>query len=276
MRSLLTLSFILFFGASSAQAEDTRPLIGDPINGKRLYEKSTKKKVRVNGNWINALTHRQSVKGLSMGKGGFPKVKSENALDKYDVLAFIRSNNTNIRDVAVGATHVLVTQGEYDKYAEERLLERAKIELDGKKRKHRVFAHYNLGQTDRDLMLVRPKQLKKRDRLKPAKKSGYTVFMPLVGFRDGTFEAAFTVDKDIIITNITIRAPDGSTPDDLNRRTARLVGHGGRGKYDGLKLVGAGKAVRELKKPLSEAFLMGMEAVYMFEVDERDHFVFDE
>jgi hypothetical protein len=276
MRPIPLMLCALVLASSATLATETRPLIGDPVNGKVVYEKSTKKKVRVNGNWINALTHKQSVKGLQKGKGGFPTIKSDNLLDRYDALAYIRSQNTNIRDIAGNATHILVTEGEYDKHAEERLMERAQLDLSGKKRKYRVFAHYTLGQTNRDLVLVRPKQLKKRDRLKPAKKSGYTVFMPLKGFRDGKHEVAFSVDQDILVTQIVIRAPDGSVPDDLNRRTSRLIGHGGRGLYDGLKMVGAGKAVRELKKPLSEAFLLGMEAVYMFEVDERDHFLFDE
>ena len=276
MRLIPSMICAFFLVSSTTVASETRPLIGDPLNGKIVYEKSTKKKVRVNGNWINALTHKQSVTGLKKGKGGFPAIKSDNLLDRYDALAYIRSQNTNIRDLADKATHILVTEGEYDKFAEERLTERAKLDLSGKKRKYRVFAHYDLGGEKRDVVLVRPKQLKRRDRLKPVKKSGYTVFMPLKGFRDGKHEVAFSVDQDILITQIVIRAPDGSVPDDLNRRTSKLIGHGGRGLYDGLKIVGAGKAVRELKKPLSAAFILGMEAVYMFEVDERDHFIFDE
>ena len=33
--------------------------------------------------------------------------------------------------------------------------------------------------------------------------------------------------------------------------------------------------VAELEKPLSEAFLIAMESVYMFEVIEKDYFAFD-
>lgn len=266
----------VFFLAQPILAEESVPLVGDPVHGKILYDKASKKTVRVNGNWINALTNRQSLKGLVKGKGGFPRVKSENLLDRYDVLSYIRSRNTDIRDIAGDATHVLVSHGEYDQYAEERLFEQGKIDLAGKKRKYRVFALYDLKKEVKDLKLVRPKQRKKRDRLKPSKKYGYVVFMPLVGFREGKHEVAFAVDPDILITKIIIRAPDGSISENLNQSASRLAGRGGRGKYDELKLVGAGKAIRQLKKPLSNAFLLGMEAVYMFEVEERDNFAFGE
>ena len=83
------------------------------------------------------------------------------------------------------------------------------------------------------------------------------------------------MDKDIKVTGGQIVGPDGKKPEDLNRAASRLVGRGARGKYDALRLVGAGKAVRELKASISRAFLLGMESVYMFEVKERDYFAFD-
>ena len=47
-------------------------------------------------------------------------------------------------------------------------------------------------------------------------------------------------------------------------------------QYAALKAGGAGKAIAELERPLSDAFLLAAEAVYMFEVVERDYFAFDD
>ena len=77
------------------------------------------------------------------------------------------------------------------------------------------------------------------------------------------------------ITAAVVRTPAGDAPADLNQAAQRFVGKGARGKYDALKAGGAGKAISELTEPLSDACLAAAEAVYMFEVDERDYFAFD-
>lgn len=276
----LTLSLVAFGTfANPVKAQSERAEIGDIRNGEKLYKKASRKKVRVAGDWINRYSDQQVLKGLKLGKGGFPKIKSDNVLDLYDVAAFIRSRNTDLSDVAGPATHVLAGKGTYDEYALERLKEQAKIVPGKKEKTHRVFALFSVGSdrgADEDLQIVRPKQNKKRDKLKPKSGTGYVVFMPLEGLRGGGYEVAFAVDRDIKITDAVIRAPDGSVPEDLNRIAARLKGRGGRGDYGRLKAGGGGRAAKELEKPLSNAWLMGMEAVYMYEVEERDYFAFDE
>ena len=47
------------------------------------------------------------------------------------------------------------------------------------------------------------------------------------------------------------------------------------GKYEALKPGGGPKVLAELQDPLSDAYLLAAEAVYMYEVDERDYFAFD-
>lgn len=278
--SALALSLsVCGFVATEVRAEGERAHIGDVRNGEKLYKKASRKKVRVAGDWINRYSDQQVIKGLKLGKGGFPKVKSDNVLDFYDVAAFIRSRNTNLSDIAGPATHVLAGKGTYDKYALERLKEQAKIVPGKKEKTHRVFALFSVGgerDADDDLTIVRPKENKKRDKLKAKAGTGYVVFMPLKGLRGGGYEVAFAVDRDIKITDAVIRAPDGSIPEDLNRIAARLKGRGGRGDYGRLKAGGGGRAAKELDKPLSDAWLLGMEAVYMYEVEERDYFAFDE
>lgn len=274
------LAFVALFSAALAAHAGSwkeHPLDGDPVNGEKLYKKGTKAKTKVDGAWINALSDGQAITGFKSGKGGFPRIERDNPLDYQDLVAFVRSRNTDLRDIVPDeTTHVLVTSGTFDNYAVERLTERGGFEsIDKSERSHRVFALYKVGEPGADLVRVRPKQNKIRDKLKPAKRIGYVVFMPLKDVRGGGYEIAFAVDNDIKITAVEVRGPDGDKPDDLNQAAGRLVGRGARGKYDGLRLVGAGKAVRELEKAVNSAFLLGMEAVYMYEVEERDYFAFD-
>jgi hypothetical protein len=253
-----------------------RPLDGDPAHGAKLFKKS-KKKLRVDGNWINGYSDKQCLTGLKTGKGGFPKVASDNPLDAFDVIQFIRSANIDLRDlIPEETTHMLVTKGVFDKYAEERLTERGGFtSVKDEEKSNKIFVLFDLGEKKNDLVRVRPKQTKMRDTLKPKKKVGYAVVMPLRELRGGGYEVAFVVDKEIKITGVEIVAPDGTRPEDLNRAASRLIGRGARGKYDPLRLVGAGKAVRELQDAISRAFLLGMESIYMYEVKERDYFAFD-
>jgi hypothetical protein len=274
-RLTLVLGALALFAAPALGWKD-RPLDGDPAHGEKLFKKA-KKKLRVDGNWINGYSDEQCKKGLKSGKGGFPKLASDNPLDAFDVIQYIRSSNIDLRDhIPEETTHMLVTKGVFDKYAVERLTERAGFtSVKKEEKKNKLFVLYDLGKKKNDLVRVRTKQTRMRDKLKPKKKIGYAVIMPLSDLRGGGHEVAFVVDKDIKITSIEIIAPDGTRPDDLNRAAARLVGRGARGKYDPLRLVGAGKAVRELQDAISRAFLVGMESVYMYEVKERDYFAFD-
>lgn len=263
--------------AAALADDDLVALAGDPVNGKKLFQKVSKKSVKVDGNWMNARSDAALVAALKSGKDGLPKITSENVLDLYDVVAYLRSTNVDLRTHAGDATHALVATGTYDQYALERLKDRVGVVPKDDEKTRQVFALYALeGAGGDEVTLVDIKDNKRRDALKPKTKTGYLVVMPLPGVRGGGYEAAIAVDKDILITGVEIIAPDGTRPDDLNQVAARVVGKGGRGKYDGLKLVGAGMAVRDLEKPLSEAFLAGMESVYMYEVTERDYFAFDE
>lgn len=276
-KAMLVLALGLM-AAVAVASKEAHPLIGDPVHGEALYRKATGgDSVKVGGDWLNAFDERQALAALKQGKLGFPRVKSENILDLYDVLAFLQTRNTNITDLIPEADHVLIAEPELDEHAVERLRERGGITPGKDDEKRRIFAFYKLGEggTKQGLRRVFMKDFKARDALKPKKKVGYVVFLRLKGLRDGKHEAAIAVSPDIVIRDVVIRAPDGSLPADLNRAAKRFIGQGARGKYDPLRPGGAGKAVLELAKPLSEAFLLGMESVYMFEVEEREYFAFD-
>jgi len=260
-------------------AADERPLIGDVKNGERLI-KAAGATVRVDGAWLNRLPDPALAKLIEQGKGGMPEIDSDNALDAWDVLAALRARNTDLRDLNDKASHVYLAEVKLDDNARGRLKDQGKLDPSRIVDERRVFAFYDLDSGGKgvgagDFAFVTKKDTKKRDQLKRDKKAGYAVFLPLVGFRGGQHEIAFGIDKDMKITAAFIRAPDGSAPADLNQAASRFVGKGARGKYDALKPGGAGKAISELQDPLSDAFLMAAEAIYMYEVDERDYFAFD-
>lgn len=269
MKRVIAVALLL---AATGHAED-RPELGDVTNGARLLAKSGAK-VRVDGAWLNAASDEQIITKLEKGSEGFPQIESDNVLDRWDVLATLRANNSDLRDLAMGADTVLMMATKLDENAEKRLTDQAKISSAGIESERRVFGLFKL---DGDgLTFVAEKDNKRRDKLKKNTKVGYVVFVKVPGFRGGKHEAAFAIDKEMRIQQVAIRGPDGVAAVDVNQAAARFVGKGARGQYSALKAGGAGKAIAELERPLSDAFLLAAEAVYMFEVVERDYFAFDD
>lgn len=260
------------FLAGAVHAED-RPLLGDVVNGERLLGKGT---VRVDGAWLNASSDEQIIGKLEKGSEGFPQIESDNVLDRWDVLALLRAKNADLRDLAMGADTVLLMTTKLDENAEKRLTEQAKISSASIESERRVFGLYEMDPKSSALTFVAEKDNKKRDKLKKNTKVGYVVFLKIPGFRGGDHEAALAIDKDMRIQQVAIRGPDGVAAVDVNQAAARFVGKGARGQYAALKAGGAGKAIGELERPLSDAVLLAAEAVYMFEVIERDYFAFDD
>ena len=252
-----------------------RPIAGDVVNGDKILQAASAS-VRVDGAWINRYPDEAILKLLEAGSDGFPEIESDNLLDRWDVLTSLRMRNTDLRELSRDATHVYIAETILDDNAKKRLKDEAHLPPGRIESSRRVFALFALedGSTSK-LTFMSPRDTKKRDKLKKDTKVGYVVFVPLIAFKGGGYEAAFAIDPDLKITNVVVRDPKGGTPDDLNQAAQRFVGKGSRGKYDELKAGGAGKAVAELQSPLSQAFLASAEAVYMFEVDERDFFAFD-
>jgi hypothetical protein len=275
MRPILGATLAVALLALPAAAQE-RPLAGDPVNGAKLYKKAGKAKPKVDGSWLARYSEKSALKKLKSGKSGFPKISDDNELNRWDVLAYLQQNNTDVRELVPDSSHMLLSKGELDQYATERLTDQAKIKIPSGLEKGRVFVLFDLGDKGPDVRRVSEKNARVRDELKPDKKTGYVVFLPLTGYKGGKHEIGFGISKDIQVLNVVIRAPDGSTPDDLNQAARRFVGKGERGKYDKLKAPGAGRAMKNIAKPLSDAFLLAAERIYMYEVAENDHFQFDE
>jgi hypothetical protein len=265
---------MLALALTFALAAADRPIAGDVVHGDKLLKEAAAA-VRVDGAWINRYSDELILKLLD-GKDGFPEIESDNLLDRWDVVAALRTRNTDLRDLTSGATHVYVAETKLDENAEKRLKEQAHIPSSKFETSRRVFALFTLDDGDKNAFtFISAKDTKRRDQLKKDKKVGYAVFVPLAGFKGGGYEAAFGIDKDMKITHVVVRDGKGNAPDDLNQAAQRFLGKGARGKYDELKAGGAGKAVADLQTPLSQAYLSAAEAIYMYEVDERDYFAFD-
>lgn len=273
---LLALFALLCASNAFAQNATSKALVGDALHGEMLLQKSKSGPVKVDGNWLNGFDEPQALKSLAQGADGFPKVRTSNPLDSYDVLAYLMSRNTDLADLMPDADHALIAQPELDEFAVKRLQEQGGIATsEGDAR--RIFALFQVSPgEDKRLRRVPVRDSKTRDALKPTMKVGYVVFMPLEGLGDAPMEAAIAMSNDMVIRSITIRSPDGSLPTALNQAARRFVGRGARGQYKPLRATGAGKAVRDLAAPLSKAYLLGAEHIYMYEVDEREYFAFDE
>ena len=273
---LFLLPILLLASAASAERVAAKASVGDALHGEKLLKKNRSGAVKVDGNWFNGFDEPQALKALAQGADGFPKVRTSNPLDHYDVLAYFLSQNTDLAALIPEADHALIAKPELDEFAVQRLKEQAGLTAsEGDSR--RIFALFQVApEEEKRLRRVPIRDSKRRDTLKPTMKVGYVVFMPLEGLGDAPLEAAIAVSNDMVIRAITIRNADGSLPKALNQAARRYVGRGARGQYKDLRATGAGKAVRQLAKPLSKAYLLGAEHIYMYEVDEREYFAFDE
>jgi mono/diheme cytochrome c family protein len=268
-----------------AVAQDGEALIGDIENGAKLFENrcgtchGARSETKKGGSLYDSTRlggwKDKQLVGLMQGqrtkKKRHPAIKPElSLLQSWDVAAYLRSRTTDLSPMKGEANWVFRGKGEMDEFAVERVEKALGRKLADDENKSRVFAFYKIGKKE-GLRLV-PNNARARERLKPKKMRGFAVFQPLKGFKNGDHEVGIAVNKDIQITHVVIRAPDGTFPEDLNRDAGRFVGKGGRAFRETLRAAGAGRHVRSLTKPLTDAFIIGMEAVYMYEKEERDRF----
>lgn len=284
LRGAMLLGVVL--GAASIEAApraQPAPYIGDVVHGEALL-KAGDANIPVDGAWLNAFTYEDAVARLAKGNDGFPRVESDNVLDRWDALSAVQARNTLLVPLLMGGDTVLISATKLDDNAQARLRDKAQVPAAALDEDRRVFTVFKLGAAElgaasnvrtTPYSLVRDTDSRQRDQLKKDSKVGYVVFVKIPGFRGGAYEAAFAVDKSIRVEGVVIRAPDGSAPADLNQAAARFIGKGARGQYAPLKAGGAGRSVGELERPLSDAFLVAAESIYMYEVAEREYFAFD-
>ena len=278
----IALLFVGLIQATPAFAKDQEVRFGDARNGQKLFNELAKKCAEscgdlvrtdslANGNRVSVKSNKDLIRALQSGITNSDKIeKTPSLLDMIDLVSHLRAYNTNLEDFGLDANRAFHGTGTLNEYARERLEKEGGILPPKGEATYRVVAFYQVPDAKGKLKIV-PDSLTQRDVLEPNLIVGFAVFMPLENFKGGGYEVAIGVDKNIRIKNIFIRGPDGKKPAGLNRAARRYIGKGRRGKYSPLRAGGAGDA-RKLAKPLTKAFLLGMEAVYMYEQDERERF----
>ena len=274
--------FVALLSAQPGLAKDPEARFGDHRNGKKLFEDLTGKcrdkcgavlKVDSlnNGNRISVQSNKALLSSIQNGIGDNDSVSEKlSLLDMIDIVTHLRNHNTALKDFGLDANRAFHGTGTLDEYAKERLEKEGGVLAPKGRDSFKIVAFYKVPDAKGPLRVV-PDDLTQRDILEPNLVTGFAVFMPLKNYKGGDYEVAIAVDKDIRIKNVVIRAPDGSAPRDLNRAARRFIGKGNRGKYRRLRSGGAGLG-KKLEKSITEAFLVGMEAVYMYERDERERF----
>ena len=280
----------LFFGilvisilhVSPSMAKEKEVRFGDARHGQKLFNELIEKcsgtcgdiiqaDSLANGNRISVKSKKDLIRKIQGDLSGSEKVeKTPGLLDMIDVVTHLRNHNTNLEDFGLKANRAFHGTGTLDEYAKERLEKEGGVLPPKGEASYRIVAFYQVPDAKGKLKIV-PDSLTQRDVLEPNLIVGFAVFMPLENFKGGGYEVAIGVDHNIRIKNIFVRAPDGKKPAGLNRAARRFIGKGRRGKYSPLRAGGAGDA-RKLSKPLTKAFLLGMEAVYMYEQSERERF----
>ena len=280
----------LFFGILAISLLHVSPLLakkdeirfGDARHGQKLFNEINQKcagtcgeliqdDALANGNVVSVKSKKDLIRKLQGDISGSDKIENApSLLDMIDLVTHLRNHNTNLEDFGLKANRAFHGTGTLNEYARERLEKEGGVLPPKGEATYRIVAFYQVPDAKGKFKIV-PDSLTQRDVLEPNLIVGFAVFMPLEDFKGGGYEVAIGVDKDIRIKNIFIRAPDGKKPAGLNRAARRFIGKGRRGKYSPLRAGGAGDA-RKLAKPLTKAFLLGMEAVYMYEQSERERF----
>jgi hypothetical protein len=280
-QTIVTVFGCLLWSTTALAADEVRVLVGDPVNGKKLYDKECSachgdegKGGRsgvslTSSDRLNLLRDDQMYAGLKNGTG--MKSVKEHTFDKklgyldlFDVVAYVRTVHMTISDFFPGASRYVSKVYEIDKHGLERI-ENATGKAPNDK-SAAVFTFFTFEGEEGNLEYV-PQDPIKLDHLKKDKKTGYLVFLPFktTGF-DG--EIGVGMDGGGKITKLQVH-PGAKGADLLNKSLSRFEGLGKKGQKEPFK-VGGGKPMDELAKDVFPAYLRAMETVTMYDRDERE------
>lgn len=281
MKTTTLLTFASMFASSAALAAEAPVLVGDPINGKKLYDKECAAchgddgkggrsgVALTSSDRLNLIRDDQMYAQLKNGAGlKNPKEHSfEKKLDYlqlFDVVAHVRTLHMTIGDFFPAASRYVSKVYEIDTHGLERIQNATGKALSDKKAA--VFTFFNFEGEEGNLEYV-PQDPIKMDHLKKDKKSGYLVFLPFktVGF-DG--ELGVGMDGGGKITKLQVH-PGAKGADLLNKSLSRFEGLGKKGQKEPFK-VGGGKPMDDLAKDVFPTYLRAMETVTMYDREERE------
>ncbi len=287
---LAGLMFLLPLAALAADAAP-RPLKGDVVHGKKLYDQHCLSCHGSNGvgkddgvrltdsGRLNAVSDARLLDILREGDSARPKKKRHfklpsdvELLDAWDIIGFLRNRTVEVSEMAPEADRYIALAYVPDEFGLERLKKTLGKDIKADDAKLHVFTAYKTGWGGGIQLL--PNDPKILDKLKKNMKVGYMVAVPLEGQERPT-ELVLSLDhKTFAITGARALTWDGSPQPELDKQLARFVGKGDR-RVSGqakavLKAGGGGKNFAALETAVTEAFVRGAECVTAYEVAERD------
>ncbi len=269
--------------AARAEARDT-VMVGDAINGKKLYSKEcaachgeagaggrTGIALTDSGR-MNLIRNDQLFSELEKGEG-LKKPKDHafgnklHDLDIWDVVAYVRTLHMTLDEFFPKAARYISKEYEIDKFGLERIKDASGLSLQGSDKKSAVFTFFDFDGEEGNLAYV-PQDPIKLDQLDKKKKSGYVVFLP---FEDGggfKGEIGVAMDAKGAITRLAVHE-NLKGAELLNKSLSRFEGMGQKGQKEKFK-IGGGKPMEHLADKVFPTYLRAMESVTMYDREERE------
>jgi hypothetical protein len=195
--------------------------------------------------------------GSAAGMPSFPRFPQ---LDLWDVLAFLRQGEIQVTDFFPDAAFFMAKPYTLDKDAKARVEEAIGRSLSEAESTLAVLAFYGQGHGGPQRVGLDPVSL---DKLKPKDKDGYLVFLELPrGDGRGSASYGVAMGKDGHILRI-------ATASGSDRGYAPFVGLGHKGRDVLLKPKGK-RIPPKVEAEFGRAFVRALEAVTMFDKEERD------
>jgi hypothetical protein len=285
---ILGLALILF--AARAEAATDKVLVGDPINGEKLYAKTcaachgdagaggrTGIALTDSGR-MNLIRNDQMFDQIERGTG--LKKAKEHAfakelkyLDIWDVVAYVRTLHMTLDNFFPQASRYVSKEYTIDKFGLDRIKQVTGTMLQGNDQKAAVFTFFSFDGEEGNLSYV-PQDPIRLDQLEKKNKTGYLVFLP---FDDGNGfkgELGVAMDPKGVITKLAVHE-DLKRADLLNKSLSRFEGMGQKGQKEKFK-IGGGKPMEQLADKIFPTYLRAMESVTMYDREERERTWADE
>lgn len=265
-------------GVSTAAlgAEEMRAAVGDARNGGKLFEQLCKSRYAETGiglftsDAMNLFTDDALFARVSAGDCVTREQKEKfdpsklSFLDKWDVVAFMRTLHMNLSDFFPTAGRYVAKTYEIDDFGKKRIADAARPLKKGET-SAAVFTFFDFEGEEGELTYV-PQDPIKLDQLKKDQKAGYLVFLP---FKHEGFEGELGVAMDAsgVMTKLMVH-PAAPGAQALNAALERFVGMGKKGQTEPFE-VGGGKS-KALAAALFPVYLRAMETVTMYDREENE------
>ncbi len=280
----LALAVSLF---SAPALADDRPMVGDPVNGKKLYAaecaachgadaRGGRDSVSLVGAGRMNLLHDAALFAMLSKGAGLDSAKNAQKvhalegklgyLGVFDVIAHLRRLHMTLSDFFPKSARYIAKDYTIDANGIDRLKKLLGSKPEYADKPITVFTFFDFDGEEGNLRFV-PQDPIQLDQLKKKNKAGYLVFSP---FKAEGFDGELGVGLDVSgkITKILVHA-GAPGADLLNKSLSRFEGMGKFNQAEPFKIAGGG-AVADLADPVFQAFLRSMEAATMFVRDERE------